>query len=325
MIRRTAVPAVLFPLLAVLAAADAPGPAIAVSVRPKAAEANLGEPVVLAVDVENRGADARDVPRPALSTASVSLLVTFRGTTFTYARFVPDVANPAEPERASLPPGGKLSAEIPVSPIAAGEYKVRARYQAPSGAVESDEAAFAVKPLADGDGEKRREAREMEAVLETTHGTFRARLWPEKALGTCWNFADLAGRKFYDGTRIHRILDDFMFQGGDPEGTGRGGPGYTIPAEFSDAKHEPGVLSMARRGDSNDSAGCQFFVCLGTPDFLDGQYTAFGRVSDGMDKVAAIGKLPVRPGDEDRPSVPVADVRYRSIRLEPRWEAAPGK
>jgi peptidyl-prolyl cis-trans isomerase B (cyclophilin B) len=127
------------------------------------------------------------------------------------------------------------------------------------------------------------------AVIETTHGTIKLEFFEDKAPGHVKNFKDLANKKFYDGTTFHRVIPGFMIQGGDPNSKsdnrsshGTGGPGHTIDAEFNDVKHERGVLSMARSQDPN-SAGSQFFICVKDAFFLDGQYTAFGKVIEGMD------------------------------------------
>lgn len=119
-------------------------------------------------------------------------------------------------------------------------------------------------------------------------------LYPEYAPNTVANFVSLVQDGFYDGVVFHRIKPDFMIQGGDPEGTGMGGPGYEIKGEFSangvenSLSHQRGVISMARNGISMDSAGSQFFICVGDPVFLDGDYAAFGRVLEGMDVVDEI-------------------------------------
>lgn len=135
--------------------------------------------------------------------------------------------------------------------------------------------------------------------------TFKAELYPEKAPNTVNNFLSLVRKGFYDGVIFHRVIAGFMIQGGDPDGTGMGGPGYRIKGEFSgngfkgnDIKHTRGVLSMAR-AVSPDSAGSQFFVMHADADYLDGQYAAFGKVIEGMDTVDAIAS--VRTDYSDRP------------------------
>lgn len=128
--------------------------------------------------------------------------------------------------------------------------------------------------------------------------TFKAELYPEIAPNTVKNFLSLVNKGFYNGLIFHRVIAGFMIQGGDPNGTGTGGPGYHIKGEFSangfknDLKHERGVLSMAR-AMAPDSAGSQFFVMHANSPHLDGQYAAFGKVIEGMDTVDAIAESKV--------------------------------
>ena len=129
-------------------------------------------------------------------------------------------------------------------------------------------------------------------------------MMPELAPGHVKNMLGLAKIGFYDGLTFHRVINGFMIQGGCPEGTGTGGPGYTIPAEFNKTKHEPGVLSMARTSDPN-SAGSQFFLCLERVPHLDNQYTAFGKTADA-ESLAVVKKIgAVDTGAQDRPTKPV--------------------
>jgi len=143
-----------------------------------------------------------------------------------------------------------------------------------------------------------------QVTLDTTAGTIRLALDAKHAPGHVRNMVALAESGFYDDVGFHRIIKGFMIQGGCPEGTGTGGPGYKIPAEFNKTPHEPGVLSMARTNDPN-SAGSQFFICLERVPHLDNQYTAFGRTADAdsLAVVKAIGD--VRTGAGDRPVQPV--------------------
>jgi len=130
----------------------------------------------------------------------------------------------------------------------------------------------------------------------------------QNAPGTCANFVSLVDKGFYDGLTFHRIIKGFMIQGGDPKGTGSGGPGYSIKGEFRSngvknlLSHQRGVVSMARSQDP-DSAGSQFFICDKNDEFLDGNYAAFGKVVAGMDVVDKIAGQPKGPGD--RPAEPV--------------------
>lgn len=137
--------------------------------------------------------------------------------------------------------------------------------------------------------------------------TFRAELYPDVAPNTVNNFVSLIKKGFYDGVIFHRVIAGFMIQGGDPQGTGTGGPGYCIKGEFgangfkNDLRHERGVLSMARAMMPN-SAGSQFFVMHKDSPHLDGQYAAFGKVTEGLETVDEIAATP--KGFGDRPIQP---------------------
>lgn len=143
-----------------------------------------------------------------------------------------------------------------------------------------------------------------EVTLATNLGDIRLALLPEVAPNHCRNMIGLARSGFYDNLTFHRIISGFMIQGGCPQGSGTGGPGYNVAAEFNKTPHEPGVLSMARSSDPN-SAGSQFFICLGKHTHLDQNYTAFGRTVDeaSLAVVRKIGAVPTSSGD--RPKAPV--------------------
>jgi len=118
-------------------------------------------------------------------------------------------------------------------------------------------------------------------------GEIRIEFYPEDAPKTVENFVTLAKKGFYDGLTFHRVVPDFVVQGGDPKGDGTGGPGYTIKAEFNKQKHVRGAVAMAR-SQHPDSAGCQFYITYGATPHLDGSYTVFGRVASGMEHVDRI-------------------------------------
>ncbi|ATX81922.1 peptidylprolyl isomerase/peptidyl-prolyl cis-trans isomerase B (cyclophilin B) [Mariprofundus ferrinatatus] len=120
--------------------------------------------------------------------------------------------------------------------------------------------------------------------IETEKGEILIELYPDSAPNHVANFKSLAGKGFYDGLSFHRVIAGFMAQGGDPDGNGTGGPGYAIDAEFNDRKHVRGTLAMARSANPN-SAGSQFYICFGPQPHLDGQYTIFGQVIEGMQAV----------------------------------------
>ena len=144
----------------------------------------------------------------------------------------------------------------------------------------------------------------------------KAELYPEIAPNTVNNFISLINKKFYDGLIFHRVIKGFMLQGGDPEGTGMGGPGYDIKGEFSsngfknDLKHTEGVLSMAR-SMMPDSAGSQFFIMHKKAPHLDGDYAAFGKVTEGMEVVNKIAET-----DTDWNDRPLADHVMKTVTVE---------
>jgi cyclophilin family peptidyl-prolyl cis-trans isomerase len=142
------------------------------------------------------------------------------------------------------------------------------------------------------------------AEVETTLGTIKIELFAKEAPDTVKNFVTLAEKGYYDGVIFHRVIPGFMIQGGDPTGTGRGGPGYTILDEFHPKlRHsKAGILSMANAGP--DTGGSQFFITLGATPHLDDRHAVFGQVIEGQDVVKKIGDVPRGPGD--RPNTPVA-------------------
>jgi len=162
-------------------------------------------------------------------------------------------------------------------------------------------------------------------VLETEKGTMVVTFFDEKAPGHAKNFKKLSKEGFYDGTKFHRVIKGFMIQGGDPNTKkgdprtwGTGNPGYTIDAEFNDIKHEKGILSMARSQDPN-SAGSQFFIVHGRAQHLDGQYTAFGKLVEGLDTLDKIATAEVKAAPSGEPSMPVEPVTLKTAKVM-TWE-----
>jgi peptidyl-prolyl cis-trans isomerase B (cyclophilin B) len=160
------------------------------------------------------------------------------------------------------------------------------------------------------------------AVIKTTQGEMTIEFWADIAPRTVENFKKLAKSGFYDGTAFHRIVKNFMIQGGDPltrdpkqeDRWGTGDPGYKLKAEFNEKPHVRGVISMAR-AQHPDSAGCQFFICLADARFLDRQYTAFGRLIKGDDVLGKIGDTPTTAGGGGEKSKPTVRVGVDSIRI----------
>jgi len=157
---------------------------------------------------------------------------------------------------------------------------------------------------------------EINAAFDTTEGKFKIKLFADKVPNTVNNFVSLAdgtktGTPFYNGTVFHRVIPDFMIQGGDPEGTGRGGPGYKFADEFHPTlKHtKPGILSMANAGPNTN--GSQFFITVAATPWLDNKHSVFGEVTEGYDVVERISKVARGAGDR-----PVKEVRINSVTIE---------
>jgi cyclophilin family peptidyl-prolyl cis-trans isomerase len=147
----------------------------------------------------------------------------------------------------------------------------------------------------------------MQATIQTNHGPIHMELYPDDAPKTVNNFVKLANDGFYDRVIFHRVIPDFMIQGGDPTGTGSGGPGYTFEDEFNDHKVERGALAMANAGPNTN--GSQFFiVTTDAAPWLDGKHTVFGRVTDGMDVVDKIAELPRDARDKPDDDVVIESV-----------------
>lgn len=156
------------------------------------------------------------------------------------------------------------------------------------------------------------DANDYKLNIKTSMGNIAIELYPDVAPEHSRSIVALSKAGFYDGLIFHRVIDGFVIQGGCPLGTGTGGPGYNVKAEFNPKKHELGVLSMARAADP-DSAGSQFFICLGDVPHLDNQYTVFGSAvgEDSKAVVSKIGKVATGPGDK-----PLEDVVIDTVEVE---------
>jgi peptidyl-prolyl cis-trans isomerase B (cyclophilin B) len=190
-------------------------------------------------------------------------------------------------------------------------------------------------PKADKPKEEKQDAKETKtvntnevAVIKTAYGDMVIEFWPDVAPKTVENFKKLAKSGFYDGTAFHRIVKGFMVQGGDPLTKdaskeamwGTGDPGYKINAEFNSKSHQRGVLSMARSADPN-SAGSQFFICLGDASFLDNKYTAFGKVIKGDDVLTKLGDAETTMSRGGERSKPVQRQGVESVKIVPADQA----
>lgn len=156
------------------------------------------------------------------------------------------------------------------------------------------------------------------AVIETDMGTIKFKLLPDVAPNHCKSFKMLANSGFYNGTLFHRVIPNFMIQGGDilsrdddPNNDGTGSPGYSIVAEFSNKNHKRGIVSAARRGNDINSAGSQFFICVADVPHLDRQYSIFGEVIEGMDVVDKIVNAPSNPANNR----PEKDIMIKNVKV----------
>lgn len=267
-------------------------------------EVHVGDEVPMALELTNGGEEAVKARKLVFDSASVTFDMTLGDRTYRHTRWGVSNGASVKPPEVEIPAGGSLKLTLPFYAVQAGSYEVTASYRGSGEALKTTPFKIEVHPR---DG-----ANEVTLVLETNHGTIQAKLFPEGALNTVLHFVGLARDGFYDGLIFHRVMDGFMIQGGDPDGTGRGGPGYAFPDEFApDLKHTgPGIFSMANSGPATN--GSQFFITLGpTPD-LDGKHSVFGKVKVGQDVVNKIGK--VKTGGQNRP---MEDVVMRSVRVLP--------
>ncbi|MBD3299497.1 MAG: hypothetical protein GF341_12635 [candidate division Zixibacteria bacterium] len=182
-----------------------------------------------------------------------------------------------------------------------------------TGAQPPSEPERAVNPDAPYEYVEFAEGEKPHAIIQTSMGDIEIELWPDVAPRHCQSFVHLARSDYYDSLEFFRVVPGFIIQTGDPLNNGLGGPGYQLPPEFSDRPHKEGTVSMARIPDQPNSAGSQFFICLARLQSLDGEYTAFGEVVDGLHVIHQIEEVPVAHQIE-RPQTPVymLDVKMKS-------------
>lgn len=278
----------------------------------------LGGDIVFRVKVTNGGSARARVNRPRLSSGSFTLRV--RSDVFDAAwvsrtpiRESKEGAQPDPETVAEIPPGGSVEADVTTTAVLPGRLTFAPVYtwQGAPGPLTAD--ALSIDVTADPAKPR------LGWRLETSHGTFEARLRPDLAYGTCEAIASLAKRGFYDGLTFHRAVRGFMIQGGDPSGEGWGGPGFMLRRELSTSlRHRRGVLSMARQSQP-DTAGSQFFVMFGDATHLDRSgYTTFGEVVDGETTLARLESVAADPNDPSRrekPSEKVTILRSTLVTL----------
>jgi peptidyl-prolyl cis-trans isomerase B (cyclophilin B) len=259
---------------------------MAVTLKPEKPEVELGDTIRLEVAVTNDGDVPAQFPKPELTRPSVSLHVMRRPDAEEPESFITRIATP--PEDVTLKPGESVTGTVEFPAVEARGVYIEALYR-PTGDLHphfidtNADRSERVPVIVHGKGKK------LHARLHTEAGIITLEFFPDLALNHVTSFVALARQGYYDGIKFHRVVPRFVIQGGDPTGSGSGGPGYRLPAEFNSVKHVPGVLSMARTSDPH-SAGSQFFICTDDCPNLDEQYTAFGKVVDGLDAVMKIGE-----------------------------------
>ena len=280
-------------------------------------QVTLGEDLVLAIQIKNVGEEAAPLRNIVLSSHSAFIEVSGRRWKHPFAilRFPGGIPNLTPSAQTPLAPGKVLEGKLTIPTVETGAFEVRVGvtghvpFPLPRGLkvrpFYSAKVKIDVRPTKEG-------AVRYEVVMKTNHGEVRLSLDDEAAPCSVRNFVTLIRQDFYSGLKFHRVIKGFMIQGGDPKGDGSGGPGYSIPAEFNKTRqHKPGALAMARTGHPH-TAGSQFYVCLGSPKHLDGQYTIFGQVVAGQSAIDAIGALPVGAGDK-----PTTDAVMETLTLVP--------
>lgn len=282
----------------------------------------LGDEVTLTASLtglEPLGSQGRQIKTLAFDYQSLSFELHYSNasqtaTRFHYLRYHPSVyPQERQPlEVVHFSPGETKTLPTTMLAVKTGKLSIRAIY---NGLQRDRDAPAIYSPPVTLEVTPREGKSDLCVRMETTLGTVVGRLWPADALGTVINFATLVRQKRYDGLTFHRVIGPskvppagFMIQGGCPKGDGTAGPGWTIPEEFNNRAHKPGVFSMARSRDPN-SAGSQFFICLNDLKQLDGKYTTFGNTLEGIDVVRAIGA--VETDGSDRPTTPVRIVKAR--------------
>lgn len=284
---------------------------------------SVGDTYALEVTVLNTGDEMIIVKEPMLDYRSFDFRVQFdQGRESLYTKYHPKAGEPSTLSGQDLEKGATLTFRQEVSALAAGVWKFQPLYHGAGGTIEGEAKSVTVEPKG--------EATRALAEMKTGAGVIRAAFWPDVAPATSLHISELVRTGFYDGLIFHRTIRGFMIQGGCPLGTGTGGPGYSIEAEFNRKPHVAGVFSMARNGDPvnerrgvgkmprpqfANSAGSQFFLCDDTASSLNGKYTAFGKVVQGLDVVHKIAAAPVESSPSGEPSQPVAPVKIEAATL----------
>lgn len=270
----------------------------------------VGDMANLTVTVTNKGDKAAENLKVLdFDRQSIFLKVAYKGSkkTFVDTQIHDGLMSPKKFERFKLDPKKSKSYNILVPCLLAEELTVTAVYAGAGNEIQSAPTVLKISPL----GPKGL-VKEATIKVYTNRGSFEIKLFPKDATATCNNFVRLVHKNFYNGLVFHRIIKDFMIQGGCPRGTGTGGPGYNILGEITGKRHNPGRVAMAHSGNK-DSGGCQFYICTGEAQGLNQKHSVFGEVVKGMDVVNVHGKTKTNL----RNNKPVVPQRIRRMVLVP--------
>lgn len=269
----------------------------------------VGDMANLTVTVTNKGDKAAENLKVLeFDRQSIFLRVAYKGSkkTFTDVQVHDAYNRPKKFDRFKLDPKKSQSYNVLVPCLLAEDLTVTAVYAGAGNEIQSKPVVLKISPIG-----KKGLVREARVRVYTNRGSFEIKFFPKVATGTCNNFVRLVHKNFYNGLIFHRIIKDFMIQGGCPRGTGIGGPGYHIPAEISGKRHIPGRVAMAH-AKSIDSGGSQFYICTGEAQHLNKIHSVFGEIVKGMDVVNVHGATKTA-----RPSKPVTPQRIRRMVLVP--------
>jgi peptidyl-prolyl cis-trans isomerase B (cyclophilin B) len=302
-------------------------PALKLTISSPQNEVVIGDWIQIDLAITNITNEEIRVIKPIVDIDSVSFSITNTPLSskekdwgFTYSTISPSVYdhNRNNMEKITLGKNGtpetQFKTKFNIPAIVLASWQITAYYQGGPDIVSSEPLDFKIiPPKSEKAGEIIKDG-ELIANIETSKGIMSCRFFFKDAPNTVISFVKLAKEGFYDNLIFHRIIKGFMIQGGCPKGNGTGKPGYSIKAEFNPNKHLKGTLSMART-DHNDSAGSQFFICLGAPSHLDNQYTTFGQLIEGMDVLDAIGSVPTTGDKGNPPARPLENVTIKKVSI----------
>jgi peptidyl-prolyl cis-trans isomerase B (cyclophilin B) len=308
-----------------------PAPSLKIAATAEQNEVTIGDWMVITLNFTNTTANKMDIIKPILDIDSVSFQIkttplSNTGKSFVYSVVTPSVYehNQAQMAKISLAAGAEFKETFKIPAVTLGLWEITAYYKGFQSPISVEPLRInIIPPKSDksdppvgeaGKPEKVKDG-ELLARIETSKGVMKCRFFFNDTPNTAMNFIRLAKEGFYDKLIFHRIIKGFMIQGGCPQGTGTGSPGYSIKAEFNANKHIKGTLSMAR-SSNNDSAGSQFFICHAQAQNLDNKYTAFGQVIEGLDTLDTIANIPTITNTQGEPSKPTENIFIKSITFE---------